>query len=57
MTQEQRIRIALTDLCNIANSRQLLKGHFGLVAKRHAVKVSELKEAYNSNLNNNIRSN
>jgi hypothetical protein len=46
LTNEQRVRIALIDLKRIERERQLLKGHFSLVAKRHAVKVRDLQKAY-----------
>ena len=46
MTTQERIRCALIDLHSIESNRPLLKGHFSLVAKRHAIKVSELKGAF-----------
>lgn len=46
MTKEERIRCALIDLRNIESNRQLLKGHFSLVAKRHGVKSTDLKDEY-----------
>lgn len=48
MTTEQRVRLALIDLKRVESERQLLKGHFSLVAKRHAVKVKDLQKAYES---------
>ena len=46
MTFEQRLRIAMLDINRLASERTLLKGHFGLVAKRHGVKAGELIKAY-----------
>jgi hypothetical protein len=46
LTETQKIAIALNDICNLEQERTLLKGHFALVAKRHGVKVKELKKAY-----------
>jgi len=46
MTFEQRLRIAMLDLNRLASERTLLKGHFGLVAKRHGIKAGELIKAY-----------
>lgn len=40
-----------TDLMEKVLNRELLKGHFSLVAKRHGIKVSELKKAYNELIN------
>ena len=43
---DKKIRIALIDLKHIEQNRTLLKGHFSLVAKRHGIKVLELRKAY-----------
>lgn len=51
LTDSERVRIALIDLKHIEQNRELLKGHFSLVAKRHGIKVSELKKAYNELIN------
>lgn len=48
LTPEQRLQFALIDLKRLASERQLLRGHFSLVAKRHAVKVKDLQKAYQS---------
>ena len=48
LSDKEKLRIALIDLRNIESSRTLLNGHFSLVAKRHGVKVTDLKKAYNS---------
>ncbi len=48
---DKTIRIALIDLKHIEQNRTLLKGHFSLVAKRHGIKVLELRKAYNELIN------
>ena len=47
------LEFALDDIKEIEKTKTLLNGHFSLVAKRHKVKVKELKNAYNLSIKNN----
>jgi len=46
LTDADRLKWALIDLKSIEKNKTLLNGHFTMLAKKHVVKVKELKSLY-----------